>query len=356
MRRLMSNQKPRRKKKLMYNDVMPVITSGNELSRLSIPARSEEKGAPGNPYPAGYPPPHHATSQLSYPTDPSVPGSQGGYPSMNSPYPSNNPSYPSANPSPNQPYPTSNAPYPSSNQSYPSTNAPYPSSNQPYPSTNAPYPSSNPPSMYPSANQSYPSSNPPSTHSPYPTSIPSHPTGGPPSHPGFPSGGMSAPYPGYPGPSPYPTPSMGYSPAPTSFRPQPYSSGPVYPAPSQTQYHSSPSHGQPAGNTSQTARATYKKGTPTLKPAANFNPRQDAEVLRKAMKGFGTDEKAIISVLAYRTNQQRMEIAREFKTLYGKVTPSVSSVKQFFLSATILDLSSIYFAAAGKNRALQRFC
>ncbi|CAG2060617.1 unnamed protein product, partial [Timema podura] len=285
---------------------------------------------------------------------------------MNSPYPSNNPSYPSANPSPNQPYPTSNAPYPSSNQPYPSTNAPYPSSNQPYPSTNAPYPSSNPPSMYPSANQSYPSSNPPSTHSPYPTSSPSHPTGGPPSHPGFPSGGMSAPYPGYPGSSPYPTPSMGYSPAPTSFRPQPYSSGPVYPAPSQTQYHSSPSHGQPAGNTSQTARATYKKevylpgfpqavpssatdspeadvttrrkewekmctvsplllhttgeimGTPTLKPAANFNPRQDAEVLRKAMKGFGTDEKAIISVLAYRTNQQRMEIAREFKTLYGK--------------------------------------
>nr|CAD7444054.1 unnamed protein product [Timema bartmani] len=328
---------------------------------MSYPGYPYQQGAPGNPYPAGYPPPHHATSQLSYPTNPSVPGSQGGYPSMNSPYPSNNPSYPSANPSPNQPYPTSNAPYPSSNQSYPSTNAPYPSSNQPYPSTNAPYPSSNPPSMYPSANQSYPSSNPPSTHSPYPTSSPAHPTGGPPSHPGFPSGGMSAPYPGYPGSSPYPTPSMGYSPAPTSFRPQPYSSGPVYPAPSQTQYHSSPSHGQPAGNTSQTARATYKKlpdspevdvttrrkewenmrtvsplllhntgeimvrshsgvlrGTPTLKPAANFNPRQDAEVLRKAMKGFGTDEKAIISVLAYRTNQQRMEIAREFKTLYGK--------------------------------------
>lgn len=52
---------------------------------------------------------------------------------------------------------------------------------------------------------------------------------------------------------------------------------------------------------------------------APFNPRADAEILRKAMKGFGTDEYAIIVVLSKRTNAQRQEIAREFKTLYGKV-------------------------------------
>jgi hypothetical protein len=61
------------------------------------------------------------------------------------------------------------------------------------------------------------------------------------------------------------------------------------------------------------------QGTPTVTPVASFNPRQDAEVLRKAMKGFGTDEKAIINVLANRTNSQRLEIAVQFKTLYGKV-------------------------------------
>ncbi|XP_076749865.1 annexin B9 isoform X1 [Xylocopa sonorina] len=60
------------------------------------------------------------------------------------------------------------------------------------------------------------------------------------------------------------------------------------------------------------------KLSPTVVPYANFDARADAEVLRKAMKGFGTDEKAIINVLANRSNLQRQDITIQFKTLYGK--------------------------------------
>lgn len=53
-------------------------------------------------------------------------------------------------------------------------------------------------------------------------------------------------------------------------------------------------------------------------PAPNFNASNDAAALRKAMKGFGTDEDAIIEVLCRRSCAQRMEIVKVFKTAYGK--------------------------------------
>ena len=58
----------------------------------------------------------------------------------------------------------------------------------------------------------------------------------------------------------------------------------------------------------------------TVKPAEPFDPKKDCEVLRKAMKGLGTDEDAIIGVWPKRTNAQRQELKKMYRTMYNKVS------------------------------------
>nr|XP_054773690.1 annexin-B12-like [Lytechinus pictus] len=55
-----------------------------------------------------------------------------------------------------------------------------------------------------------------------------------------------------------------------------------------------------------------------MKPKANFSGQKEAEILRKAMKGMGCDETAVISVVTTCNAAQRRQISLDFKTMYGK--------------------------------------
>ncbi|XP_034457744.1 annexin A4 isoform X2 [Hippoglossus hippoglossus] len=56
----------------------------------------------------------------------------------------------------------------------------------------------------------------------------------------------------------------------------------------------------------------------TVTEAPGFDPEADAQRLRGAMKGTGTDEAAVIDVLAHRTVAQRQRIKEAFKQAVGK--------------------------------------
>lgn len=66
------------------------------------------------------------------------------------------------------------------------------------------------------------------------------------------------------------------------------------------------------------AEEEEQKTTPTVVAYDDFDAETDAKVLRKAMKGFGTDEKAIINVVANRTGAQMVEVVKFYKTSFGR--------------------------------------
>ena len=68
---------------------------------------------------------------------------------------------------------------------------------------------------------------------------------------------------------------------------------------------------------------TYRPSMPNLgvsplPPLTDFNPERDCQVLRNAVHGFGTDEKAIINLILSRNVAQRAEIRRCYKSCFGK--------------------------------------
>uniref|UniRef100_A0A4W3H5J9 Annexin n=1 Tax=Callorhinchus milii TaxID=7868 RepID=A0A4W3H5J9_CALMI len=195
-----------------------------------------------------------------------------------------------------------------------------PANHQGYPGSTPGYPSG-PPQGYPSGPpQGYPSGPPQGYPSGPPQGYPSGPTQGYPSGPtqGYPSGSAQG-YPSGPAQGYQSGPAQGYPSGPT----QGYSSGPAqgYPTGPTQSYSSGPSPSYPT-NTGSTVTRSQVPSKPvnrgSVREAAGFDALRDAEALRKAMKGFGTDEQAITDVLANRSNKQRQQITLSFKTAYGK--------------------------------------
>ncbi|XP_004520906.1 annexin B11 isoform X1 [Ceratitis capitata] len=186
---------------------------------------------------------------------------------------------------------------------------PYPTSNNPTQHQPAPYPPISSAHNTPYPGSSYPH-NPQHAQAPYPSAsgTPTHGTSG--------SVGFHATYPShsphYTPPATHPSyaPTHGYTPVPTS-------SG--YESPAGNMAHCFQELAHLQGNVLHHHQPfARREGTPTVFPAQNFDPVKDAHDLRKAMKGFGTDEDALINIICRRSNEQRQEIQRQYKTHFGK--------------------------------------
>ena len=151
-----------------------------------------------------------------------------------------------------------------------------------------------------------PNPQPPYGQPPYP--YPPQPYGQPP-YPYPPQPYGQPPYPQQPyGQPPYPQqpyPQQPYPQQPYPQQPYPQQPYPQQPYPQQPGYAQAPNTQQPVL-------------PPQQAPINQKRVDEDAAALRKAMKGLGTDEKAIINIIANRTNRERMAMIESFKRQFNR--------------------------------------
>ncbi|XP_073683810.1 annexin A4-like isoform X1 [Garra rufa] len=231
---------------------------------------------------------------MSYPGYPPAGGS---YPPASGPYQQpmgGYPPQPGAYPPQGGCYPPQAGAYPPG-AGYPPQAGGYPPQAGGYPPQAGGYPAA-PGGGFPPQAGGYPAAQPGT----YPNMPPAgQPGGGWGGQPGFgaPAGGMPQGYPGVPAPGQQPMPAY-----------------PGVPNPSMPGYGG----GVPTGPSPQVNPAINRGYRGTIKDAPGADPLRDVEVLRKAMKGFGTDENAIIELLGNRSSKQRVPLLAAYKTTYGK--------------------------------------
>lgn len=281
-------------------------------------------GGAGYPPAGGYPPP---------------PGA--GYPPTAG-YPPPDPGYP-----PPGGYPPAPGGYPPA-QGYP------PIGGYPPPGGGYPPPPGMMPGVVPGGPQpGYGAPPPPAGGSPYGAPPPVGGYGAPPPGGGYgapPTGGYGAPPPSGGYGAPPPPSGYGAQPHGSGYGTQPHGGGYGAPQPAQQNYAAQapmtqsappppaasapqakppPRPAPPSGTavsekggvpTKQMASMSLKTqyGHPTILPISPFDAEADCELLRKAMRGAGTDEQALIDIIVKRSNAQRVEIRKRYKTMFGK--------------------------------------
>ncbi|KAG0208047.1 hypothetical protein BGX33_006494 [Mortierella sp. NVP41] len=193
------------------------------------------------------------------------------------------------------------------------------------------------------------------------------PVGYPPAQPGYPAyppqqgapppgqPGYGYPAPGAPPPAPYGYPAPGAPPPAAHYG---------YPAPAAPAGHPPPLQHAPTMATMTHAPTmahapTMPMGQPNyFAPTAGLpTPQQDAETIHSACKGFGTDEKRVISVVAARPAEHLAVVTSVYKQFYGRDLVEVldketsghfgRALHYLILSPIVLDAELIYKACIG---------